>query len=388
MTNSELYLFLIWENARTKENYLLQEIQKEFEIRDVYEITWDKKIFSNNMMRFYGPKLLAQHKNVSEKTKLCGTGSFLLIIISDENPKFGRRETTNGMELVNLNLFENKRKYRKLTGKDFGIHSSLTKKETNDELTLLLGKNTSDVEKTLSDKWNGKITKIESNIVGQSGWKDLKELLYVLNSTSNYVILRNFEGLPENFDNYSHNDVDILTDDFLRMPYLANGGKSPINNIFSHIVQIGNKKIPFDYGFPGDGYYDEKWSKEILERRVFCNGFYVPADEDYFYSLFYHAIFYQKKVSDEYKTKLLDLAKKLFIVEISVSLFDDIEESTIFLETYMKKMGYLHTNSFRYKILHNKILHNKLFQYAKLSIYLWKKHGLQFLFTVIKRKIK
>ena len=38
-------------------------------------------------------------------------------------------------------------------------------------------------------------------------------------------------------------------------------------------------------------------------------------------------------------------------------------------------MGYLHTNSFRYKILHNKILHNKLFQYAKLPIYLWKKHG-------------
>ena len=88
MTNSELYLFLIWENARTKENYLLQEIQKEFEIRDVYEITWDKKIFSNNMMRFYGPTLPAQHQTVSEKTKLCGTGSFLLIIISDENPKF------------------------------------------------------------------------------------------------------------------------------------------------------------------------------------------------------------------------------------------------------------------------------------------------------------
>ena len=64
MTNSELYLFLIWENARTKENYLLQEIQKEFEIRDVYEITWDKKIFSNNMMRFYGPTYL-------HNTKLC-----------------------------------------------------------------------------------------------------------------------------------------------------------------------------------------------------------------------------------------------------------------------------------------------------------------------------
>ena len=94
-----------------------------------------------------------------------------------------------------------------------------------------------------------------------------------------------------------------------------------------------------------------------------------------------------KLVIDEYKTKLLDLAKKLFIVEISVSLFDDIEESTIFLETYMKKMGYLHTNSFRYKILHNKILHNKIFLMAQLYA-TWKKHGIQFLFTVIKRKIK
>ena len=82
---------------------------------------------------FYGPKL---DRKVSEKTKLCGTGSFLLIIISDENPKFGRRRTSNGMELVNLNLFENKRKYRKLTSKgDFAIHGSLTKKETNDDLT-------------------------------------------------------------------------------------------------------------------------------------------------------------------------------------------------------------------------------------------------------------
>ena len=379
MTHSELYIFLIWENARSKENYLLQEIQKEFRIRAVYEITWDKKIFSNNMRRFYGPKL----GNVIEKTQLCGTGPFLLIVLSDNNSKFGRRRTSNGMELVNLNLFENKRKYRKLTSKGFAIHSSLTKKETNDDLTLLLGKNTSDIEKILPDMWERKITKLESNVMGQSGWQNLYELFYVLNSTINYVVLRNFEGLPENFDNYNHNDVDILTDDFLRMPYLTNGGKSPINDIFPHTVQIGNRKIPFDYEFPGDGYYDEKWSKEILDRRVMYNGFYVPTDEDYFYSLFYHAIYYQKKVSDEYKIKLLDLAKKLFLVDVSDSLLNDVEKSKIFLETYMKKMGYLHTNSFRYKILHN-----KLSQYTKLSIYLWKKHGRQFLFTVIKRKIK
>jgi len=377
--HSELYLFLIWEHARTREDFILEEIKKQFIIRDVYEIKWNEKNFSDNMRRFYGPKL----GNVFEKTNLCGTGSFLLIIISDSNPKFGRRRTANGMEMVNLNLYNSKRQYRKLTSKGFAIHSSLTSKETNDDLTLLLGKNTTDLEKTFPKKWDDSLKKIESDLMGQNGWTDMKELLYVLNSTINYVILRNFEGLPDKIFAYEHNDVDILTDDFLRIPYLANGGKSPLNDIFPETVKIGNKELSFDFGFPGDGYYDEKWSKDILKRRVFYNGFYVPSNEDYFYSLFYHAIFYQMKVSDEYKKKLVDLAEILNLNEISQQTLEDLDKSKKFLEQYMTRMGYLHTNSLKYKILHN-----KLSQYTKLSIYLWKKHGRQFLFTVIKRKIK
>jgi len=374
-----LYLFVIWESARRKENFLFEELKKKFIIRDVYEITWNRKNFVNNMRRFYGPKL----GDASKKTVNCGAGPFLLVLISDPHPKFAKRRTSNGMELVNINLYDNKKIYRKLTGIGYAIHSSITDKETNDDLTLLLGKNIQDLTKEISEKWDGSIKKLESDLIGQNGWKDMKQLLYVLNSTMNYVILRNFEDLPDKFFIYEHNDIDILTDDFMRIPYITNGGKSPFNDKFPPLVKIGNKTIPIDFEYPGDNNYDEKWSKDILKRRVLYNGFYVPCKEDYFYTLFYHAIFHQKKISDEYKKKLSNLAAELGINEITQKTFDDLDKSKEFLEKYMARMGYLHTNSTQYKIRHNKFS-----RLVKVAVYLWRTQGTNFLLTAIKGKIK
>lgn len=376
---SSLYLFVIWESGRRKEDFLFEEIKKKFIIRDVYEIKWSTKNFSNNMKRFYGPKL----GNVFKKTALCRTGPLLLILISDPTPKFGKRRTSKGMELVNINIFDNKKLYRELTGAGFAIHSSITDKETNDDLTLLLGKNTQDLTKDLSEKWDGTIKKLESDLVGQNGWKDMNQLLYVLNSTTNYVILRNFEELPEKYLIYEHNDIDILTDDFLRIPYITNGGKSAFNNEFPPVVKIGNKSIKFDFGYPGDYYYDEKWSHDILKRRVLYHGFYTPSTEDYFYTLFYHAVFHQEKISNEYKNKLSNLARELGINEIAITIFDDIDKSKKFIEKYMTSKGYLHTNSLQYKIRHNTIL-----RLGKVAFLLWRTQGINFLLTATKNKIK
>jgi hypothetical protein len=374
-----LYIFVIWENGRSKENFLFEEIEKKFLIRDVYEIKWTAKNFPNNMKRFYGPKL----SNVFTKTTDCGTGPLLLIIISDPNPKFGKRRTSNGMELVNINLFDNKKLYRKLTGVGYAIHSSITNKETNDDLTMLLGKNIIDLSKNLPEKWDGKTKKLESDLIGQNEWKDMNQLFYVLNSTTNYVVLRNFEGLPENYQNYDHNDIDILTDDFLRIPYISNGGKSSFNKEFSPFVKIGGKSIKFDFGNPRDNYFDEKWAYDILKRRIFDHGLYVPSKEDYFYTLFYHAVFHQQKISDEYKNKLTKLARDLKINEINSNIFVNIEESKKFIEKYMKNKGYLHTNSLKYKIIHNTV-----FRLIKVALFLWRTQGINFLITVTKNKFK
>lgn len=374
-----LYIFVIWENGRSKENFLLEEIKKKFIIRDIYEIKWTTKNFPNNMKRFYGPKL----GNVFTKTTDCGTGPLLLIIISDPNPKFGKRRTSNGMELVNISIFDSKKLYRKLTGVGYAIHSSITDKETNDDLTMLLGKNIDDISKNLPEKWDGKIKKLESDLIGQNEWKDMNQLFYVLNSTTNYVVLRNFEGLPENYQNYDHNDIDILTDDFLRTPYITNGGKSSFNKEFSSFVKVGDKSIKFDFGYPGDNYFDEKWAYDILKRRVFEHGLYTPSKEDYFYTLFYHAVFHQQKISDEYKNKLIKLSIELKLNKINSNIFGNIEESKKFIEKYMKKKNYSHTFSKRYIIFHNPI-----FRLVKVAILLWRTQGLNFLLIASKNKFK
>ena len=63
--NSELYIFVIWESGRSKQDFLFKELEKKFVIRDVYEITWNEKNFLNNMRRFYGPKLGDVNKKIS-----------------------------------------------------------------------------------------------------------------------------------------------------------------------------------------------------------------------------------------------------------------------------------------------------------------------------------
>ena len=379
MNESNLYLFVLWERARQNEEYLLLEIKKKFVIRDVYEVEWDKENFPKNLRRFYGPGKVG---DVVKKTKLCKTGPFLLVIISDPNPVYEKRRTSKGMEMVNINLFESKKRFRKKTGKGYAIHSSITKKETNDDLTMILGKNLEDLEKELDIKWDGSIKKFKSDLVGQNGWENMEQLVYVLNSTINYVILRNYEGILNNISDYKHNDIDILTDEYLRIPYIVNGGKAAFNEKFPKRVKVENTEIQFDFAYPEDGYYDEKWAKEILKRRILNNGIFTPSTKDYFYSLFYHMIYHQKRMNVEYKEKLYYLSKNLKINE-SEKFLENYDEATKFLEKYMKKMNYVHPFSNNYKIKHN-----KLFRLGKTSILLWRTQGIKFLFEAVKGKIK
>jgi len=53
------------------------------------------------------------------------------------------------------------------------------------------------------------------------------------------------------------------------------------------------------------------------------------------------------------------------------------------IEKFMNKIGYHHPDSTYYKIIHNKFS-----RFVKTSIYLWRVHGMNFLLTAIKTKIK
>ncbi|QLH10208.1 hypothetical protein [Nitrosarchaeum sp. AC2] len=271
-------------------------------------------------------------------------------------------------------------KYREWIGVDYALHASNSYKETNHDLMLLIGKKSEDLEKDLPEKWNGSIKKIESELIGHNGWTDMKQFLDSLNVISNYVILRNFEELP---DKFVHHDIDILTDNVKMISDLINEEKSAIGKAS---IMIGDKKILLDFRYQEGHHYDEKWAKDILKRRIMHpSGFYVPCNEDYFYTLLYHGIV-QKQIREEYKKILYELAKKINFNENIEEILNDFTLSKKLLDKYMSKMRY-HKTTIDRRILY-KIRHGEIIRLVKVSIFLTKTYGIRFLLKKIKIKIR
>jgi len=383
--SSKLYIFIIWEKSRNFSEKILNDLSQNFTINDVYEISWNKNNFLRNLKRFYGKSL----PDAKKKAEVCGTGPFLLVIVSDNNPKFLKPSRTGFVfenDLVNKKIVECKKKYRDLIGIDYTVHSSQSENETNHNLTLIFGKNLFDFQKTLSGEWSGTIKKISTELIGDEGWKNMEQLLYVLNGTSNYVILRNFEGMPEEFD---YRDIDLLADDE-KLAFIVNSDFSiERDNSRTFRTKIANQTVIFNPNYLGDHYYDIKWERQILKNRIFHKkGFYIPSNEDYFYTLYYHVLFHgrwrdKKEISEKYKKKLIELASELNIKNFKKELLEDLEKSKEFVEEYMTKMSYRHSFSISYRIRHNEI--NRL---SKTAILLAKTQGIKFLIIAGKDKIK
>jgi hypothetical protein len=318
-SKKELHLVIIWENGRYKEQKIVESINKEFELVEKYKISWDDNLFGKNLTTFYGTNLPPN----SKKEKHCGKGEFLIITFYDNKLKYGFVETSRGIENVNLNVFSMKEKFRHWTGGGHKIHTTNSTKETNHDLTLLFGINYKDYEKLINSKKNNlkdmqnNIVKIPTNVVGVNGWDSLEQLFYVMNNLLEYVVLRNFEMLPEEYYDEQHGDIDILVKNIEQTVYVTNAVKVYKDKFRVHYkIKVAEKNIFFDFRYVGDNYFDEKWQIDILKKRIICDkGFYRPNNEDYFYSLVYHSLIHKKQISDDYPKKIEQIYKMLPIYD-------------------------------------------------------------------------
>ena len=330
----ELHLFIIWENARNKQNEILEDIKKNFKILNVYEVEWAKENFSNNLTRFYGTNLPAG----SDKEVHCGNGKFLLIIIQDLNPKYEERDTSKGKKVVNINLFDKKTEYRNLTGGGHKIHSTNSETETNHDITLLLGKNVEDYLKYNGEtKWNGKIEELKRDLTGCGVWKDAKEMFYVLNNCVNYAILRNYEGLPEEIYVNEHNDIDLICESMVETAYILNA-RSMHKEIFrvQHEANVGDRIAYFDLRNIGDNYYYKPLEERILKNREYNEkGFYVLNKEDYFYTLLYHAYVQKPEFKQDYKEKLMNMGVEKVTLNTSLEEYGEILQKWLLKNEYV-----------------------------------------------------
>ena len=336
-SKKELHLIIIWENGRYKEKEIIKSISEKFEFVEKYKVNWNKNLFGKNLTTFYGTNLPPK----SDKEKHCGNGEFLLIIFYDNDPKYSYVKTSRGEERVNVNVYSCKEKFRDLTGGGHKIHSTNSPLETNHDLTLLLGVNYNDYELLLKKNFNPNkkneniIKNVPENIIGVNGWESLEQLFYVMNSSLDYVVMRNFEYLPENRFSKEHGDIDFLVKDLEQTVFIMNSQKLYKKR---YKINVSGKDVLIDLEYVGDGSYDKKWQKNILEKKILLkNSFYVPELEDYFYSLIYHILVHKTYIEIDYPEKIKDIYKKFSFYDPNNCNFDNylkLLEKFLSINTY------------------------------------------------------
>lgn len=145
-------------------------------------------------------------------------------------------------------------------------------------------------------------------------WESLNEMFTALNEKCDYLVMRNFEQMTgDDFLMDGHEDIDFLCADPDEL--ITTLGAFP-RKIFNKKVQtyilLKNKKVKVDIRCVGDNYYDKEWQVNMLKNKVMHeNGFWVMNEQDYFYSLIYHAVLQKKSLSTEYSERLTAMGKEL-----------------------------------------------------------------------------
>jgi len=97
----------------------------------------------------------------------------------------------------------------------------------------------------------------------------------------NYVVMRNWQRLPQAIGMPGHEDLDL---------FVSDEDRGAVQDIIRNYPLV-------DLRSPADMYYPEGISDAMLFKPRIYNGFKIPAPSSYFDSLFYHAIVHKGSFS-------------------------------------------------------------------------------------------
>lgn len=137
--------------------------------------------------------------------------------------------------------------------------------------------------------------------------KSISQLFSYLNDINfSYVVLRNFENLPDSVELGDHSDLDLLVYDYEHFLEVITTAKLefPYPRV-RHKLPIGDTFIFMDIRHIGDGYYPADFEQAILDTREWNGrGFWTPNPIHFRLALAYHAVHHKQNISDEYKIHL------------------------------------------------------------------------------------
>ena len=272
--NKELHIIIDWKQ-KYKKDYILKKIK-------------DNKLSLHKFI---------EHKKLNDKATIMskfynmavddfrGETTFNIYLLNDYNPIYKLRNTSKGKRLVNTKIFDLKKTLR---NNDYSIHGTDNIQETKDNLVAL----------NLFDTY-----------YEQKRFDSLSHVFDILNSNSKlkWIVMRNFEDMPNKILIDEHLDVDLLVNDYYLVKRLLDASSATNNRfedgkhrILNHVI-INNKKVLFDFRCVGDNYYDINFQKNMIATRVKYKNFYIPNKLNHLYGLIYHAIIHKNKISNSYK---------------------------------------------------------------------------------------
>lgn len=328
--------FALWNGALKKQQDILNDLQKHFEILADYEITWSEDFYQQNIDRLYERAM--RDKAFHGWDAKIGPPPFRFVIVRDTCPKYTWKRSVSGViEPSNESVVAAKYRYRDLFTAKYQVHSSNNIKEFLFQSALVLGPERLQavLEKPVSEQ-----EELQKDLEGAGGWDSWKQLFDVLNIGSKYLVQRNFEGLP---DQLIDKDIDFLCDNYQKLAALS-GMKPKKGQPYKGKIAVKGKNFSVDIRFTGDGYLPSVWQEDMLRRRQILEGFYVPAPDDLFFSVLFHCKVQKREVKPKYITDLSTLAQELrFDWFDGVDLTDDSTCGSIL-------NGYFRARSYYYEV--------------------------------------
>jgi len=324
----EHHLLIFWRWPADRLENTLNKIRERFEINRVAHLYWTKDRIIENFQRYYA--MISGH--AYKKYTQAGALPFLLVIVTDMSPVYEYRIAGgSGFKKVNINSFDLKQNLRR-QGRT-SLHATNNPREFRRDYMYLMGQRADDIQMR---PWEGTIEEIHRDIVGADGWQNLSQVFSVLNEAVDYVVLRNFEKLPDEHIHGNHGDIDLLVEDVDAWDRAA----SILNKKRHAHTMVSGRKVYFDFRSVEDFYYDPEWCRRILRDKVMIRGFYVPNPEDYFFSLLYHGHVQKPKIAKDYIPRLLAMSKEIGFDWITPEMLTDPAKAAEILDDWLKGNGF------------------------------------------------
>lgn len=336
----QAHSFIIWQSGFKHLSRIFWELSREFEIKYAEKIVWGKDRVAENLNRVYPNR---QFNSLSPKIKSIGGNVLVFILVVDKKPIIKDGVNLRAFDYKQIHRYEGRRHsaFRRRMKNINYLHASDLEKDAFFNFQALTGKSKDEFNELVNRESvlymkQGRGIDFQLKELSAVKFSKIEDVFGFLNNNVKYTVLRNWDDFSGGLISEEHSDIDILTDDYYGTLLLLRARPFFKEDYrVHHLVKIGERLIPFDVRHVGDDYYDKGWEKRMLNNCFLDNGFYRLSDENYFWSLLYHAVFHKGRIAEDYKEKLKSLGQKIdgFVPQV----IDDYESAKKFLKKYLTK---------------------------------------------------